>query len=849
VSNHLSKSLIAALCVIGLSAFETETAAQSTAREIRGWGRFEDPSGQAKLRVENSSVTVTSGKNEMTAKDTLGRMPRIVREVTDDFDVRVHVSGEFTAEYQNAVLLAFANPDEYARMSCGSGRYRTKQVSTGFMARGVIAGGRHHRTKDTSKWLRMQRVDGAIRCYYSHDGKKWHASASSQEIKFKDGGGARFAQPMQLMLMVHNRGAEPLTVRFEHFEMVEGEDMEAIAVVDDKDDPLARFLKQFGTSQPRPVPGTDSRTTEEEETKGLDESRNSHEQLTEQTLDALAKMIDAVGSSLTGKSEVTQQQIEALVKRADKLRKTIKELPPQSYEQRSALLERVDEHHDQLQRKIEGHQQKFQQIVQQDPDSKADPEVEQKSRERIRIIWRGLVGSKELALRAGIPFTEERAVLVNPRRVLVAPAGDIAIEMVLLRYRAEPNTPIYGGKEGRRLNPRHQLIERKTRFVTARPETATAMIRSLNKADSADITRLPIAGARFVDPGKESHLWTLISNDLLAPGTTRQDLPAAFGKASEYEPSAVTYDYDGKKVQLSFAGVMAWLFPDAGNSDQQQAVNNLRDLIAADKIDEAVVLLASTRAQHPQSARLARLGLSVADAYRRGRQLENAQAARADSISYLLSMPEDTIARSVTILQALLTNQLLHAQDDESIRQASAMFDRATESLRSNPREQSALSTAKALTLASVGRGKQAEKLIDAQIAVARKEWEERKSTANRLALAKLLVAKAELNRQLDQSPLKPLAEAANLLAHEWAVQQVNDLDAIRQYLVTYRTLAITSRKSVPRIAYEHVNEVYRTLSALQKKVRKPIIRTLIESEQQELAMLLTGLKSELGNR
>jgi hypothetical protein len=106
-------------------------------------------------------VTVTSGKNEMTAKDTLGRMPRIVREVTDDFDVRVHVSGEFTAEYQNAVLLAFANPDEYARMSCGSGRYRTKQVSTGFMARGVIAGGRHHRTKDTSKWLRMQRVDGA----------------------------------------------------------------------------------------------------------------------------------------------------------------------------------------------------------------------------------------------------------------------------------------------------------------------------------------------------------------------------------------------------------------------------------------------------------------------------------------------------------------------------------------------------------------------------------------------------------------------------------------------------------------------------------------------------------------
>ena len=115
--------------------------------------------------------------------------------------------------------------------------------------------------------------------------------------------------------------------------------------------------------------------------------------------------------------------------------------------------------------------------------------------------------------------------------------------------------------------------------------------------------------------------------------------------------------------------------------------------------------------------------------------------------------------------------------------------------------------------------------------------------------LAKLLVAKAELNRQLDQSRLKPLAEAAHLLAHDWAVQQVNDLDAIRHYLVTHRTLAITSRKSAPRTAYEHVNEVYRTLSALEKTVSKPIIRTLIESEQQELAMLLTGLKSELGNR
>jgi hypothetical protein len=69
-------------------------------------------------------------------------------------------------------------------MTCGFDRYRAKQVSTGFKTRGEIIGGRFHRTTETSKWLRWQRLGDQLRSFYSHDGEKWHASANSKHRAF-----------------------------------------------------------------------------------------------------------------------------------------------------------------------------------------------------------------------------------------------------------------------------------------------------------------------------------------------------------------------------------------------------------------------------------------------------------------------------------------------------------------------------------------------------------------------------------------------------------------------------------------------------------------------------------------
>ncbi|MGD9263873.1 MAG: hypothetical protein PVG88_05985, partial [Methyloceanibacter sp.] len=105
------------------------------------------------------------------------------------------------------------------------------------------------------------------------------------------------------------------------------------------------------------------------------------------------------------------------------------------------------------------------------------------------------------------------------------------------------------------------------------------------------------------------------------------------------------------------------------------------------------------------------------------------------------------------------------------------------------------------------------------------------------------------VNRILDDSPLEPLTDAADLLTHDWVVLQVDDLDALRQVVLTNRALAIAERKRSPRAALKRVDDVYRTLQALEKENRMPLIATLIDSEKQTFAMLLSALKEESGDR
>lgn len=80
---------------------------QRTAGELANWGQFEEPSGQAIVAVDGDVLLITSGVNSMNVRDTHGRMSRVVREVSGDFDVRVRAVGSFGPN-QQAALLPFA---------------------------------------------------------------------------------------------------------------------------------------------------------------------------------------------------------------------------------------------------------------------------------------------------------------------------------------------------------------------------------------------------------------------------------------------------------------------------------------------------------------------------------------------------------------------------------------------------------------------------------------------------------------------------------------------------------------------------------------------------------------------
>ena len=247
---------------------------------------------------------------------------------------------------------------------------------------------------------------------------------------------------------------------------------------------------------------------------------------------------------------------------------------------------------------------------------------------------------------------------------------------------------------------------------------------------------------------------------------------------------------------------------------------------------------------------LARIGISIADAYRRADQREKARVARASAIDYLLAMPEELIASSIPILQALLTNQVLHADNDESVLQALSILDRAIESLPSYPAEQATLETARILSLASIGRGDRARRLLEPRLAGARGALKDQpENAATRVALTRLLVVQAFVDRHLDQSPLTPLTEAANSLTHVFVVRHAESLECVRQYLLTQHTLLVFDRSRSPQAALQRVKEVLKTIATLKKTNRQPAITTVIESEQQKLQMLLTGINHDLGIR
>lgn len=676
------ENFIKTIVVIGLVAVltVTETSAQQTAEEIPGWGRFEDPSGQARITVEDSAVLVTSGKNEMSVKSTIGRMPRIVgKRIKGDFDLRVRVSGDFTKEYQNGVLLVYAGPTEYLRIYNGMGRYNAVEVSTGIVTWGTFMSGRHHRPKQTSMWLRIQRISGELRSYYSYDGKKWIFSASSADILAKDGRRTSFLEPMQIMLLVQNRARSPLTVRFENFQLKEGE-IEPATVVKDEDDQMRIMLRdvqdRFGVA-----------TKQGDQQPKTNAAAKTHWQLAKELFDDIAVLMNAVDRVFAANSPPTEQQIREMVSRATAKSERLKKLLPLGDHENLAFLQRVEEHQQHLQHRMEKH-------LGERPNF-ASLELDDSSR---KLVMLGVFGIGDVVNRAGLP-----AFLNQPK-------------------------------------------------------------------DEANAS--------------------------------------------------------GKPTKA------------------------IRALISGQKLDEAAGLLTASRMDDPQLPPLARLGISLADEYQRIGQPDRARETLIDSINYLLAMPADLIAKSDSILQALLCTMSVIADSDQARRDVLFMFDSAVKSLDSHPAEQTNIQSAKIRTLASINHGDEAQKILDPLLAQARSRFKSNpENEHDRIALAKLLNTQTQVNRLLDQHSLEPISEATKVLDDNWLVQHSDKLNCIRQYLSTHNTyVAIVSQKA-PRKALMHLRKVERALTTLIDEQPEAEIRTLIHNQRHKFTNTRTNLEVELDLR
>src|SRR6185369_8187758 len=70
---------------------------ENSPQRIRGWGDVVDPDGDCTIRFRQGklSITVPGTPHDLSPLYEKKNAPRVLREVTGDFSVRVKVSGDF----------------------------------------------------------------------------------------------------------------------------------------------------------------------------------------------------------------------------------------------------------------------------------------------------------------------------------------------------------------------------------------------------------------------------------------------------------------------------------------------------------------------------------------------------------------------------------------------------------------------------------------------------------------------------------------------------------------------------------------------------------------------------------
>ena len=106
---------------------ETPKEGAQDANVIKGWGRWQDPDGDCKVRSENGrlQVWVPGTAHDLSVEQDKMNAPMILQDATGDFDVEVKVSGTFTpgeatvagrTPYQGAGLVMALDDRNYIRL-------------------------------------------------------------------------------------------------------------------------------------------------------------------------------------------------------------------------------------------------------------------------------------------------------------------------------------------------------------------------------------------------------------------------------------------------------------------------------------------------------------------------------------------------------------------------------------------------------------------------------------------------------------------------------------------------------------------------------------------------------------
>jgi regulation of enolase protein 1 (concanavalin A-like superfamily) len=217
--------VVSAFPVPGPGPGHLPPAAPAAAAALPGWGDVFDPDGDCTVERQGQalSVNVPATPHDLSAELGQVNSPRVLQAVEGDFSAQVKVCGALRpttppsvlgrVPFQSAGLLLWSDGGNYVRLErAGLNRNGAINSYVGFELRAdsQMAGAQSSPLPEQDAWLRVERRGNQVFGSVSSDGRRWTAL---QPIN------VTFPAKVQVGVAVVNAAQQPLSVRFEEFQL------------------------------------------------------------------------------------------------------------------------------------------------------------------------------------------------------------------------------------------------------------------------------------------------------------------------------------------------------------------------------------------------------------------------------------------------------------------------------------------------------------------------------------------------------------------------------------------------------------------------------------------------------